>query len=113
MSTIAQYEPETATKFPIPDDVPVEVISSVLRNKIVCKHSRVDEENIRIVATHASRKVTNSYQLEPTLSARLDKGPAWKCTYCQKLKKIIGDYEQSKQSQRRPRVALAMDYLSR
>lgn len=64
----AQYSSDTGKKIPIPDDIIREVIAAFLRFKIICSDLNVPSDNIRIVATEATRTALNSVQFRDEIN---------------------------------------------
>ncbi|KAL2807977.1 Ppx/GppA phosphatase family-domain-containing protein [Aspergillus granulosus] len=55
-----QFDPETGAQVPIPDHIIDNVVAALIRFKIVCADLGVQERNIQVVATEATREAINS-----------------------------------------------------
>ena len=58
----AQFDSDTGERIPIPDDVIETVTESLLRFQTICSDYKVWPQNIRVVATEATRTAINSAQ---------------------------------------------------
>jgi retrograde regulation protein 2 len=58
----AQFNPKTGARIPIPSSVIQSVIAALLRFQIICTDLGVPENNIRIIATEATRTAINSME---------------------------------------------------
>ncbi|KAJ5343708.1 Ppx/GppA phosphatase [Penicillium brevicompactum] len=56
----AQVDPKTGTRIPIPKHVIDHVVSAIVRFQIVCVEIGVPQQNIRIIATEATRTAINA-----------------------------------------------------
>jgi retrograde regulation protein 2 len=55
-----QFDSESGDRVPIPDQVIDSVVAALIRFKLVCMDLGVQEQNIQVVATEATREAINS-----------------------------------------------------
>ncbi|RDW88002.1 putative transcription regulator RTG2 [Coleophoma cylindrospora] len=68
----AQYDPVTGEQIPIPDEITDAIVAALLRFRVICKDLKVAEENIRVIATEATRTAINSAQYRKDIKKATD-----------------------------------------